>query len=612
MSDMILAMRLMLDSQRWASGLNRAQGGMKGFVSRTRSELRSLRGEFSGITGQLAALGLGFSATTALIDSARRDKGLTQIRQTAAMTRGEVSKLRQEIFRMGAETGANTDSLQAGFGQLVAGGLGFSKALPTLEAINSTIAVTGSEATTLASALQGAQEHFDFDLAKPGMALAILDKMTVAGRAGVIEIEDLSGAFASSAANARKAGLTFDQTLALFEGLGTATTKERLGTLVDSTLRLFTNDQYRRAAQKATGVKFYESDGSRRGPLDVIQDIQTAYSKLKTDVERDRFIARAFGKTDMDTQKGLAAALGEGKLGEILAIVQEIEGASGTIQRDLPEAINNAVDATARLKNVLAKAADGFAQPINAAIVKGIDFLSGTGEGQLGLSGGQLIGLGGAGALSLLLTKRMGGRAIGGLLDRLGGTAAGVAQGKALEAAAGVTPVFVTNFAQMGGALGGVPAVVAGAPAGTGRLAKAGRVAGGVGLAGGLGYLIGDTIYEKGLEGTDTGRGLGLYMSRLSAQGNAGDQQTLNDEGTGVGRFRGAIGASMPFVGIIDAMLSSKFQEMREQREMQKLEGVIRVEVTDTGTRVTSARSSSAGVEIQANTGRMMAGGGGR
>lgn len=606
MTDMTLAMRLLLDAQKWASGLTRAQGGMKGFVQRTRADLRSLRGEFSGLTGQLAGIGLGFSAVTSLINSARMDKGLTQIRQTAGATKAEIAQLRAELFRMGRETGNNVDSLQAGFGQLTAGGLQFSEALPTLEAINQTMAVTGSNATTLASALQGAQEHFDFDLSKPGMAMKILDQMTVAGRAGVIEIEDLSGAFASSAANARRAGLTFEQTLALFEGLGTATTKERLGTLVDSTLRLFTNDQYRRAAQKATGVQFYNEDKSQRNPLEVIADIQRAYAKLQTDMDRDRFIARAFGKTDLDTQKGLASALSEGKLGEILAIVQDVERATGTVARDLPEAIDNAVDATARLKTVLGQAADGFAQPINRALTRGIDFLTGSGEGQLGMSGGQVAGLGTAGLLSALLAKRMGARGIDSLFSRFGGTAAGVAQGKALEAAAGVTPVFVTNADQIGGGISAAMAGGAGVPGAAGRGVRAAQGLAGASVAGYVGWQAGDAIYENALADTRAGDGIGLWLTRMMAPYSDESRQALEDEGTGTGKFRQFVGQAVPLYGLIDALVSA------DRREVMPVEGTIKVEVTDTGTRVRGVTSNQSGVEIQANTGRMMLGGGGR
>lgn len=606
MTDMTLAMRLLLDSQKWVSGLTRAQGGMKGFVQRTRSDLRSLRGEFSGLTGQLAGIGLGFSAITTVMNSARMDKGLTQIRQTAGATKAEIAQLRAEMFRMGRETGNNVDSLQAGFGQLVAGGLTFDQALPTLDAINKAMAVSTSDAITLAQALQSAQEHFQFDLRKQGMSLAVLDKMLVAGRAGVIEIDELAGVFGSAATEARAANLTFEETLALIEGMGTATSKDRVGTLLASTLRLFNSDAYRKAAQKATGVNFYDADGDKRNALQVLADLRAEYGKLGTDRMRDQFMARAFGKADLDTQRGLMNAFKDGKIDQILSIAARATSANGgVIREDMADAIDNAVDASGRLKTVMREAADGFAQPINKAITVAIDFLTKQQkDGGLGLSGGQIGALGVAGILTAVVAKRAGGRAIDSLLGRFSGTAAGVAEGKALEAAAGVTPVFVTNAAQIGGnissaiASGGVGA----AASGPGGLKKAA----GFGLAATGGWLAGEQIYEHGLANTRAGDGIGLWLNRRLAPFSADSRQALQDEGTGTGKFREFVGQAIPLYGLIDALVSA------DRRQVMPMEGVIKVEVSDDRVRARPVSVNQPGVEIQANTGRMMLGGGGR
>ncbi len=604
MSEMTLAMRLMLDAQRWQAGLTRAGGGMKGFVQRSRSEIRSLRSDLTGITGQLAGLGVSFGAISSLMNSARMDKGLTQIRQTAGMTRAEVQRLRSELFQMARQTGSSVDQLQQGFGQLVAGGLEFDQALPTLEAINKAMAVTSAEATDLASALQSAQTHFGFDLSQPGVALTLLDKMTAAGRLGTVELQDLSGAFASAAVEAKRAGLTFDQTLAMFEGLAPGTSKERVGTLVSSTLRLFNNETYRRNAQRATGVSFYNSDESARNPLEVFEDIKREYDKLQTDRQRDSFFNRAFGQADLDTQKGISQGLNDGKIGQMVRMTRDIEASAGGINHDLSEAISNGVDAAGRLKAVMGEAGDRFAQPINRAVVGVIDKLTGTGEGQLGLGGGQIAGLAVAGGLSALLAKRMGARGIDSFLNRFGGTARGVVQGKALEAAAGVTQVFVVNASEIGGGI----AAAAGMPGAGGRRAGAlDKLAGGT-VAGVLGWEAGSMIYDNAIQGTQTGNGLGLYLSRMMAPFDAETQQTLNAEGTNVPAWRSALGGAMPLIGIMDAMLSSKEKEQSEAREMQELKGLVRIEVSDTGTRVRSVESNMPSLEIQSRTGRMLAG----
>jgi len=77
-------------------------------------------------------------------------------------------------------------------------------------------------------------------------------------------------------------------------------------------------------------------------------------------------------------------------------------------------------------------------------------------NGGLGLDGKDMI-VGGAGlTLGTIAAARYGNKAIGGLANKLlrsgGSLSLGVAEGKALEAAAGVTPVFITNWpATLGG-----------------------------------------------------------------------------------------------------------------------------------------------------------------
>ncbi|MFX8223183.1 hypothetical protein ABTL15_20485, partial [Acinetobacter baumannii] len=85
---------------------------------------------------------------------------------------------------MARETGRSVSDLESGFSTLIAGGMQWKEALPTLRAINRTMAVTGAQADTLAGTLGVASTAFNFDLAKAEQAQLLLDKMTVAGRLG--------------------------------------------------------------------------------------------------------------------------------------------------------------------------------------------------------------------------------------------------------------------------------------------------------------------------------------------------------------------------------------------------------------------------------------------
>lgn len=600
--DLNLAARLTLDAQRWTQGLGRAEKGTKGFVAGAKRELASLKSAFGSVQGQIAGLGVSIGATALIMQSAKMDKGLTRIKQTANLTAAETKKLRSELFAMAKESGQNVDDLQGGFSTLAAGGLEFKAALPTIQAINKNMAVTGSTAETLSGALLSAQEHFGFDLSKPEVAMALLDKMTVAGRAGVIEIEDLSGAFASSAANAKLAGLNIDQTLALFEGLGTATTKDRLGTLVDSTLRIFTNKTYRDAAQKATGVSFFDGQ-NQRDPLAVLSDMKGKLDAIKGDKSKLEWLGKAFGKTDMDTQKGLLSAFKDGKLDKILEISRETARSAGTTAKDFPEAIAGAADQAGRLKSTLREAADGFARPINDAIA-GVTkkLLDKKEDGGMGLSGNQLAAGGALGLLGLYVGGRLGAKALG----KISGLAGGVGAGKALEAAAGVMPVYVVNMPG-GGMGGGMDSLLPGGKkaGGTWAAIKAARAAGlarlaGMGTLGGAGATSVGTLWGAGAYGAATlgAAGVGAFGAGY------GVGTIINDNAVAGTKLGDMIGA-----GVTRALAAFGNSQAQEAvRNMDKYEkSLLEIRVSSDGQAVVKNYSSNnPSRHMRVNSGRMM------
>lgn len=486
------------NSSRLLNALGTGERGLRRFGSTARQEFDRIRNAARSLEGRVASLGLGIGASILIKQSAQLDKSMTQIGQTASASRSEVNGLREDFYEMNRETGKGVEALKEGFDNAVQSGLMFKEALPVIGATNKAMAVTGAEAERLTSGLTVAATAFDFDLAKPKLALNLLDKMTVAGRLGNAELQNLSDIFARVGVNASRSGMGFSQTLAFIEGLSLIERQpERLATLADSTLRLFTNLQYMSTAQKATGIRFFDEKGGRRNPLDILNDLKKKYDAFKTDQQREVFMGSALKGADIDTVKGIQTLLKGDMLNKIGGeFLNKIERAGGTLDRDMKDAINNAVDQTGRLGGALRQAADRFIQPLNAGIAAAIKkLLDPKKEGGWELSGGQ-IASGGAAALGAgYLAYRFGGKAIKGLMGKLGSTAAGIAEGKAVEAATGVTPVFVTNWP--GNLSGGGTLGTAADLAGKGGMLKklltsAPMLLGGkLALAGGAGYAAG-------------------------------------------------------------------------------------------------------------------------
>lgn len=493
---------------RLQSALGTGERGLKRFGGAARQEFDRIRNAAHSLEGALVSLGVGYGASQMILESARLDKSLAQIGQTAGGTAKGIKDLRADLFRLGRESGQNIDSLKDGFNVLVQSGLNMAEARETLQGINTAMAVTGSNAETLASGLTVAAQAFSFDLSKPGQALDLLDKMTVAGRLGNAELEDLSGIFARLGVNAASAGMKFDTTLAFVEGLSMIERQpERLANLADSTLRVFTNMRYMAAAQKATGIRFFDANGQRRDAFAVLEDVRAKYQTLTTDKQRADFIQKAFGQTDLDTIKGLKTLLAGDNLDNVRQFSREIGGAGGTLKRDFNEATRNLFDQAGRLKNALSDSAEAFIIPLNKGITAAIKkLMDPKKEGGWELSGGQIAG-GGAAALGAgYLAYRFGGKALKGVLGKLGGTAAGIAEGKAIEAATGVTPVFVTNWP--GNLSGGGAVQTAASLAGKGGwLAK---------IAKSAPMLIGGKLALAGAAGYAAGSGLNMMLGGLS------------------------------------------------------------------------------------------------
>lgn len=542
----VVGVRIDGNAASYLRATQQAQQGTRAFTNTARAEYQKLRSFMQSTQGQLVGLGLGVGFVAMAKDAAKLQRTLTQVSLTAGMSIAEQSDAYKKMFDMVKRNGGVLEDTVGSFNNLVQAGLKYKEAINATDAISDAQAVTGANPNMLAGALTVGAANFNFDLSKLGVAALMLDKMTASGRMGNAELENLAGILPRIASRARESGMGFDRTLAFTQAMSQIEKNpERLGTLVDSSLRLFTNMNYSKDAEKATGVKMFDDKGGRRNTIDVLEDIRKRYKLLTTDAQRFAFMGKAFGKADLDTQRGMSSSLS----GEMLEKMREFEAlsmkAGGTILRDQARAMNNAATQAERLKNTLRESAEDFARPINETIASAIKHLiNKKAQGGMELSGGQIAGGAAAGAAGVYALSRIVPGVVGRLIGRTGGVAAGVAQGKALQAAAGVTPVYVTNWAEMngggGGALGVGGAAAGGAAAvsvltrlktiaalaplalkSSAGVAGLGYTAGAVGVAGAAGYGVGTGIYKYGLEGNKGGEGIGELVARfMSLFGN--------------------------------------------------------------------------------------------
>ena len=613
----------------------------------TRRFRRDAEGEFGNITkaardmrNMLGGLGLGVGAGMIVAGNQRSsaflDKSLIQLRQTAGATPEQANSLRDDLWALGRRTGQMPESLREATNSLVQSGLDWNASIASTRSINTANAITGADGRVLADGLTVGSRIFGQDLAKDGVATGMLERMTVAGRLGNAELEDLSAIFSRVGPNAKASNLNFTGTLGFIETLSQLEKNpERLGTLADSTLRIFTNDNYRMTAAKATGVNFYQGgtasnpSGNARDPMDTLSEVAAMYQKLTTDRQRDVYVSKAFGQTDLDTIRGLRTMLDGNTVNQWREMSRLIEGASGTFAREINDSLDNAADQGSRLKIVMREVGDAFARPINKAFADTMDFaLRPKSQGGMELSDGEVIAgtaaaVLGAGAIGML-GKQIGGKSkgmLGKLLGNSASTAAGVAQGKLLESVAGVTPVYVTNAGEIGS---GVSAGVLGMPGGKGGKGLSpqnpmGLLGPGAAFIGG--YAVGSYIWDK-IDTTPFADKLGGTIATVLAKFGNDDAADAIERTVGskpnslwgdvselIGGMQSRWDASVSSSGLnLDSAIKSALDESRSMTladlsKLIELNGRIEIVVDDQRVRVKSIKTNQPGVDLDAHSG---------
>ena len=440
--------------RRMAQNSGRSLRTLKTIAIGVRQEFDRIKGLGGSMQGQLAGLGVGIGVVSGLTGNARLDRQLIRTKQTADMTPEQKDEWRDEGWRIAKSYGINREDVDSGFNTLIASGVDYEPAKKSADAIGQSTSVTGADSAVLGKAVVAGASAFNIDLSKDNAALDLLQKMTVAGRLGNAELENLADIFPKIGGAAAAAGMSMAQALAFTETLSTVEMQpDRLGTLAESTLRVFSTKQYRDQITKTSGVKFFNGDGSSRNPQDVFGDLKGKYQKMKTDEQRAKFMGVVFKGMDQDTVRGMRIMLSGDRLNTLAEQTQKIDGAGPVIGRDLKENTESASGTAARMKASLGQAIDRMSTPLNKGFAEMgrylLDDLNLSGEQML--AGGAALGVGGyyagrgakAGA-GALLNKFMGGPE----------TLKNIAVGKVLEEATGVTSVFITNWPE-GAALGG-------------------------------------------------------------------------------------------------------------------------------------------------------------
>jgi len=464
------------------------------------SASEKLKSALANVAKQAALTAVSFAALKTLsgiMAGAAKDAGaltkeLTRIRLTAEEGGDAMERMRAKIKVQSALTGISKGELLAGYQAFAATGLSTDKINPAMDAIAKAKVVSGVDSADLANAVGAAAEAFNYDVGRD--AQLIIDKMYKAGKRGNANLPDLPKLISRAGFNAASAGIDMDTFLAISEQMSQyERTPARLATLMDSTMRIFTNMDYMKKAQAATGVQFFDRDGGRRNSLDILEELRTYMSNAKTDRDWAQRLDAAFGDTDLGTQRGLRALFGdENSVNKMRQLANDISRASGEVNKDFGDAANNYRDQTARTAEIWHNAVDRAGRNFESAVTPAIKAFNDFVANKSDFAGDAMTA---AGAVASVAAVVLGGKSA---LGATKGVAQGLALSKASEKITGekIQSVFVVNMPDggLGPLSNGLPK---GLPKGAFDAAKLAGLA--QGAAGGLGSLALPLAFVAGM-----------------------------------------------------------------------------------------------------------------
>jgi len=425
------------------------------------SEIKKITGELGSMAVAAVVAHKSFSAFKSIgkymLDGAKGasefNKELKMMSLNAQNNTHSVKEFYKSIYDNAQRTGVNSKELASGYKLFASGGYSASQVNSMMKPVGDLSALSGASSENIARSVMQSAKYFGLD-ASESSTRKTLDAFYKTSKLSTLNLDDLSGILAKIGTSAKLAGVSLDETLALSGGLGASGEDSGVvGTMGNSILKIFNNSKVRSGISQATGVKFFDETGQKRGVFDVLGELQGAYSKMGSDKDKNGFIDNVFADADARTKQGIVSILNtDGSVEKMKAMYKDIKKSGGEITKDLKEIndeygaqVNRITEFFTRTKN---SAGLIFGDAAKKPLTGIADFLEGKDAGKLVAGGAALTG-----TAAIIATMFGGGKLVGPAKALLGfGTNAVAAQ--AAEKTMGAQKVFVVNM-PAGGLRGG-------------------------------------------------------------------------------------------------------------------------------------------------------------
>lgn len=459
-NNLTLALELSAHTNRLTGGLSRGQQAVRGFAQGVRREIGALTGVFGTLEGKLAGIGLGVGLGMGLSNAARAaaeaEHSLRAMGNAGGLSRGQLASVGDELLNTAKEVNKTRQELIKGMDVLVSAGMEFDRAKSLIKDIGYASTGTQAELEDLAQTAFTLDQNLKVLPKDMGYALNVL---ATAGYQGSFELKNMARFFPVITAQVQKLHMEGPKAAA---ALGAALqiakhgagTNEEAATNLANFLAKLTSPETTKNFEKKFGVNwekvFKNSISKAEDPL--MASVEFIRKKVGTDPFK---LGELFG--DMQVMNFLGPMMKE--LEEYQKIRDKALAGNGTVDRAFREMMDTSTEQWKRMgitmESIIQKSetlrklwTEG-----NKALAAANNYLGGGGntsaQGPVqpkDVSLEKLAGLAAGGIAGTYALTRILPAAMGGLLGGSANLAVGVGVGHALQATAGVTPVFVVNM----------------------------------------------------------------------------------------------------------------------------------------------------------------------
>lgn len=348
--------------------LSASSGQFKASLSELKSALQKVTAAFG--TAVTAASGYVVRVGTAF------ESSMSNVRALSGASDEELKRLSDAAKEMGATTSKTAAQAADALGYMALAGWKTEQMLGGLEPILRASEAGAMDLATCSDLVTDSMSAMGIQIGDLGHYLDIVAK---AQSSSNTNMQQLLSAYVQCGGTLRNLNVSMEESATLLGVLANRGKKgEEAGTALNSIMvNLIGANRAAKTAMDALGISAWDANGNFIGMTETLKLLRDALNDPSlTDSERNNFIAKIGGKTQMDTLQALLSGVNE-EAGALFETLSDCEGASEAAAKTMQQNLTGSLTMfTSALEGVGIEIYESFKEPLTNAVNEGTDMLS--------------------------------------------------------------------------------------------------------------------------------------------------------------------------------------------------------------------------------------------